>query len=126
MAKGYLVVQVSLASQSLPLAGAEVKIYQKVDGNANLIKTSLTDPEGKTEKLQVDTPELINSETPDNGLPVFSVFDILITAKGFYSVAVKDAQVFPERTSLQYVNMIPLPEGVREGEKIIVVTPQNL
>lgn len=126
MEKGYILVQVSVALESLPLENARVEIYAHRGEERELISTSLTDPEGKTQRLEVDAPDIVFSETPDNGTVPYSLFDIFITSEGFYSVAVRDMQVFPQRTSVQYVNMIPLPEGVNEGENIIVVKPQNL
>jgi len=126
VAQGYILVQVSLAVQSLPLENARVEIYAHDGDERNLISSSLTDPEGKTVRFTVEAPDISYSETPDNGVVPFSLFDIFITSNGFYSVAVRDMQVFAERTSIQYVNMIPLPEGVTEGEKIIVIKPQNL
>ncbi len=126
MAKGYILVQVSVALQSLPLENARVEIYAHNGEERELISSVLTDPEGKTQRFEVDAPDISFSETPDNGTVPYSLFDIFITYDGFYSVAVRDMQVFAERTSVQYVNMIPLPEGVSEGENIIVVNPQNL
>ena len=124
MEKGYLIVQTSIAKGSLPLGNAEVSIYNT--GETESLFKAFTDPEGKTEKITLPTPDKQESETPNNGEKPFGAFDIFVEKEGFYSVFVQSAQVFAEQTSIQYVNMIPLPEGVKEGENIIVVLPQNL
>lgn len=112
-----------MAGQSLPLPGVKIEIYDA--GTNTLIGTYLTNPEGKTVEITADVPDMDLSLTPEMEIP-FGKFNILATSKGFYSVTVKDAQIFSDRTSLQYINMIPLPQGVGDGENIFVVPNQNL
>ena len=124
MENGYLIVQTALAQGSLPLANADVSIYN--GGEEERLFSLTTDPEGKTQKITLSAPDIKESESPNNGAKPFGAYDIYVEKEGFYSVFVKDAQIFSGQTSIQYVNMIPLPEGVSEGENVIVVLPQNL
>lgn len=124
MADGKILVQTSMAGRSLPLPGVKIEIY---DGKDNSLKgTYLTNPEGKTVLIDVTVPEKEESLNPENSGEIFGVYNILATSKGFYSVAVKEVQVFAGQSSILYVNMVPLPQGVNDGENIFVVPPQNL
>jgi hypothetical protein len=124
MEKGYLIVQTSIAKGSLPLEGARVLVYNA--GEKESLFDVATGLEGKTEKITLSAPDKQESETPNNGQIPFGAYDIYVEKDRFYSVFVQNAQIFAEQTSIQYVNMIPLPEGVSEGENTIIVVPQNL
>ncbi len=120
MEKGYLVIQTTTTDMIFPVSDTGINV-KNGDKEYNI----LTDRSGKTETIEIDTPDMINS-TQQTNEPSFTTLEVTVTKDGYYTIKVKDVQVFPRETSLLYVNMIPLPEN--ESDKTIEYSsnPQNL
>lgn len=126
--KGYITTNVYTAREVIPISGASVLITKKNGSGEELIGFRMTDVDGKTESVEVDTPESALSTEPGNETP-FSVFDIMIEHPLYYPVVIRDAQVFGGEVTWQNVEMIPLsanPSPYRDDIEDITVTPQNL
>lgn len=125
---GYIVANVYTAREVVPISGASVMIIRKNEGKDELVGFRMTDRDGKTEVIEVDTPDSELSMEPGNGSP-FSVFNIMIEHPMYYPVLVRDAQVFGGQITQQNVEMIPLadnPAPPKNNIEDITVTPQNL
>ena len=99
-------------------------------GTQNLIGFRSTNEEGLTAVFELETPDIDLSLSPGNageGEP-FSVVDILITHPMYQKILVKNVQIFPNRESIQNVNMIPLDEfqNSKTTETVYPISPQNL
>lgn len=130
--KGYIIAQVFTAQQIMPLADASVTVTQRVGDKTNLVGFRVTDEDGKTNRIEVDTPDVALSLEPGHEAP-FSVFDIAIEHPLYYPVTIRGAQVFGNETTQQRAEMIPIANNVNElnggpggGAENIIVTPQNL
>lgn len=89
-------------------------------------KILITDDSGKTDNVTIQTPSFESSQTPDNGVTPYTLVNIRAEKEGFFTVNMINVQVFPDRQTLQYVEMIPLPDY---GENIPIEidnTTQNL
>ena len=126
--KGKIFVRVTLSKAQIPIIGAHVN-FLKSDGAASiLLKTQLTDENGKTSEIEFDTPDEENSQNDINSDDRFFVCDIVITHPLYYTTYIKNVQIFANQTSIQEVNVLPVeedadPSGIYET---IDITSQNL
>lgn len=126
--KGKIFVRVTLSKAQIPIMGAHVN-FLKSDGAASiLLKTQLTDENGKTSEIEFDTPDEENSQNDINSDDRFFVCDIVISHPLYYTTYIKNVQIFANQTSIQEVNVLPVeedadPSGIYET---IDITSQNL
>lgn len=117
--EGYLVVQVFTARSSIPLEGANITITAvQPDGSESLMVSTVTDESGKTKTFALPTPPISASEHPGGQRP-YSVYNIRAAYPGFYITQLRDVPVFPDRTTVQPINMIPFVEGNEPTRTII-------
>ena len=126
--KGTLIVFVYTARMAIPIKNARVSLLDSK--TQNLIGFRSTNEEGLTTAFELETPDSSLSLSPrevGEDEP-FSVVDILITHPMYQKILVKDVQIFPNRESIQNVNMIPLDEfqNPKTAETIYPIPPQNL
>ena len=126
--KGTLIVFVYTARMAIPIKNARVSLLES--SSQNLIGFRLTNEEGLTSAFELDTPNTNLSLSPAEAgdEAPFSVVDILITHPMYQNILVKNVQIFPNRESIQNVNMLPLDEfqNPKTPETIYPITPQNL
>ena len=126
--KGTLIVFVYTARMAIPIKNARVSLLNS--DTQDLIGFRSTNEEGLTTAFELDTPNTDSSLTPGEAgdSKPFSVVDILITHPMYQKILVKNVQIFPNRESIQNVNMIPLDEfqNPKTTEIIYPITPQNL
>ena len=126
--KGYITANVYTAREAVPISGASVMVTRKNGDKDELVGFRLTDRDGKTALVEVNTPDSELSMEPGNG-EVFSVFNIMIEHPNYYPVLVRDAQVFGGQITEQNVELIPLLSNLtrpKDNIEDITVTPQNL
>ena len=113
---GYLVVNVTTASGAIPLIGATVTIRSNGEQSekGNVITTLLTDRNGNTERLALPAPSRSLSQQPENTLP-FSTYNIDVILDKYQKNSFFSVPIFDGITSIQQVDLIPLPENGREN-----------
>jgi hypothetical protein len=96
------------------------------DGTA--IAMRLTDRSGKILPIPVPTPELSESQTPENSQLPFTAVNLFARKQGYEQIEVENLQVFAETVTLQDLMMVPLSELPDSWKKkeIYVTTKQNL
>lgn len=107
---GYLVVAVRTAGDSLPVEGAEVRVYTGGD-NVTLLKKLTTDSSGRTEILTLPAPPFSASQRPDSGEVPYSQYIIETDYPGYYSVQNINAPIYSGVTSIQNVSLVPIASG---------------
>lgn len=126
--KGTLIVFVYTARMAIPIKNARVSLLD--NKTQNLIGFRTTNEEGLTSIFELDTPDTNLSLSPGEAgdSAPFSVVDILITHPMYQRILVKDVQIFPNRESIQNVNMIPLDEfeKPKTTESVYSIPPQSL
>ena len=126
--KGSIVAQVYTSKAQLPVENATVTVFTPSrEGQSRILATRMTDKSGKTTSVIIDTPELTLSQNPGNPAP-FSLVDIKISHPEFYSILVRDVQVFSDTETLQYAALIPVSEtdSRHDATETVDITPQNL
>ena len=116
---GKLIFRVATAGGAIPLAGAQVILRTRGEENApgrgDAIAVMTTDQSGKTPVLSLPTPPKSLSMSPQvaGSPPPFGCFDAEVRLAGYDSVEFVCIPVFDGVTSIQPVNLIPLPENGR-------------
>lgn len=129
---GQIIVRTYMSQMTIPITNAQVFVYRMGKENqTELVALRMTDVNGETEAIIIDTPDESESQSIDetqSGEP-FSVVNIFIEAPGFESVLIHDAQVFSNNVTLQNAEMVPLAQPqIRENDRVedVFVTPQPL
>ncbi len=105
---------------AIPIENANITINSS-DGKT--INTLTTDSSGQTEIIYLNAPPVNYSLSPDMPKP-FSVYNIVVTADGFFPVEINGIQIFADITAIQNVNMFPLETN--EQEEIINIDDPTL
>ena len=112
--RGKLVVRVSAASGAVPIPNATVIVRSsEQDAPVRVIGVLTTDESGLTVPLFIATPPLSESLSPGGKQP-FS--EIYLTSVNI------NIPIYPGITSIQPVNLIPLPDsgiGTQPSESIV-------
>ena len=127
-AQGTLVVRLFTSAAQIPLQGATVTVTKRLsNGERKLLAVRVTNFDGFTDPISIDTPPMAESRSYQAGLVPYSVVDIRVERTGFDRVIVEDAQVFPGTQTRQEIALIPTPEnpGAFDRTETFVVPPQN-
>lgn len=123
--QGRLIVFTYTTKAVLPLEDTDIYITNVE--KTELIKKLTTDSSGKTDIISIDTPDISNSLSPDNELPVCRNVSIFAKKDGYFNLLINGVQVFADRMSIQNIMMVPLPDNyVGDNTEIVEIPPQNL
>lgn len=104
---GVLSVRTYTAGGALPVEGAVVRIEGAEELNSDFSRSLVTDEDGKTEDIILPAPRRSLSMSPSPTETPYAVYDIEITANGYYTKKIYGLTVFSGINSVQLVNMIP-------------------
>ena len=118
LATGYLQVRAYASYAQIPLKNVAVAI---TDVGGAGIALRLTNRSGLFDSpLEIEVPELSASQSPDTGITPFSRVNIYARLKGYEEIYIENVQIFPNTTTEQNLEMIPLsefPELQNESER---------
>lgn len=114
--EGRLKIHVTAASGGTPISGARITVSYTGEPDRQLEEVT-TDSSGNTEELELAAPPLEYSIEPSEEQP-YSEYTLSITAPGFEPVEVVGAEILPEVTALQEIQMIP--EQGEEYERFVI------
>ena len=114
--KGRLIVQVSTASEALPISDAKVIIS---DSNGNVISEQLTDNSGRIKSVELCTPIAANSQSPGN-LVTYSTYNVRVEKDGYFTEEFLNVAVFDKIESIQPVSLEPLGENALENDRVVI------
>ena len=92
---------------ALPVEGAIVRILGAEEDNRTVAYSLLTDVDGLTETVRLPAPRKEYSMAPDPKMPPYSLYDLEITADGYFPKRIYGVMIFSGVNSLQEINMIP-------------------
>lgn len=122
-AHGTIVARVFTSNAMLPLGGASVAITRTgADGRVELVAFRLTNYDGLTEPVEIETPELDGS-LPSSGAMPYARVDVAVDLPGYDRVLVTGAQVFSGTQSVQELMLLPtpsLPERYDRTQTIVI------
>ena len=111
---GFLEVIVKAANGALPIENANVTIYEylpkeNTGENGKVLYSLFTDENGKAPKIALPAKDKSLSLSYGNKNP-YNVYNIKVSADGFYNNGYLNVPVFQGISSIQPVSLIPLLE----------------
>ena len=110
---GYLVVHVTTARGAIPLEGAAVHIRTNEDADttprADILYATTTNRDGNTERIPLAAPPREATMKPSE-VPPFSTYHLEVRREGYGMQSFISLPIFSGITSVQPVDLIPLPE----------------
>ena len=127
-AQGTVVVRLFTSSAMIPLQGATVTITRQEPGGTRLLAVRVTNFDGLTDPVSIETPPMAESQNYQNTTVPYSVVDISVQRGGFHRIIVRHAQVFAGTETRQELSLIPTPNlpGSFDRTRTFVVPPQSL
>ena len=110
---GMLVVNTYTAGGALPVEGTVVRIIGTDEENKLTEYSIITDIDGVTERISLPAPSRELSQSPGASEQSYALYNIEISAPGYYTKRIFDVAVFEGTETLQRVNMIPFPINER-------------
>ena len=117
--KGYILVNVRTGDDSSAIAGAVIAVTAIVDGKRLILASGVTDESGVSPKFELPVPDLVHSQAPDPDERPYNLFDVSVTADGFFRARSVDVPVFSGITSVQNFNLIPVPLMMNSNDETV-------
>ncbi len=122
-AVGKLQINVTANVGLIPIDNASITISFTGEPDST-VETLRTDSSGQTDTVNLKTPPLQYSLTPDSPMP-YSEYTVSVTAPGYEPVIVSGVEVLPDVTAIQNIEMTPT-EMTQEDEDIISIPDHTL
>ena len=106
MGKGFLKITVT-AGGAYPVENAIVIITRFTDGSEQVVNILQTNESGETPVIELDAPLANGTKVSDKN--PYMYYNTLVSADGYYDVQNRNIALFSGITSIQPVNLIPLP-----------------
>lgn len=123
-AKGKLQINVTSEINAFPVTDATVSISYTGMPDSTLEQLS-TDSSGQTETVELDAPPLEYSLNPEIEAQPYSEYTLNIRAPGFEPVSISGAEILPDVTAVQNVQLRPT-EPADTGEEVFVIPAHTL
>lgn len=107
---GTLRIRATSASGAVPISGAIVRITGGEEANGEVVKSLVTDNDGITPKVSLPTPKRSYSLTPEQTESPFALYDVEVSADGYYTKKIIGVTVFSATNAILPVNMIPISD----------------
>ncbi|MBD5509048.1 MAG: peptidoglycan-binding protein [Lachnospiraceae bacterium] len=120
---GRLQINVTANVGLIPIDNASITISFTGEPDST-VETLQTDSSGQTDTVDLKTPPLQYSLTPDSPMP-YSEYTVSVTAPGYEPVIVSGVEVLPDVTAIQNIEMTPT-EMTQEDEEIISIPDHTL
>lgn len=98
------------ARDALPIKGAVCIIKRKSNGGYVTLHRLVTDISGQTNPVSLPAPSASLSQSPNNTVQPYALYDAEVSANGYNTVELKNIPVFEGVMSVQRVAMIPQAE----------------
>ncbi|MBO5906529.1 MAG: hypothetical protein J6Q85_00050 [Clostridia bacterium] len=92
---------------ALPVEGATVRILGAEEANRGVAYSLITDVDGLTPSVRLPAPSKEYSMAPDPKEAPYSLYDLEISADGYFPKRIYGVMIFAGISSLQEINMIP-------------------
>jgi hypothetical protein len=115
---GKLQVNVIANIGHIPIPNASISISFTGEPDSTL-ENLTTDSSGQTDTVELKTPPVEYSRTPDSPMP-YSEYTVSVTAPGYEPVTVSGVEVLPDVTAIQNVELTPIEVSQEEEETITI------
>lgn len=125
---GTLRVRTYTAGGALPVADAVVRVIGASEDVRLVSYSSLTDRDGLSDLFTLPTPDVVYSMSPNPAEQPYSLYDIEVTADGYFTKRINGVSLFSGINSIQLVNMTPGSGSIVEEYprgSVNYIIPQN-
>lgn len=124
-ATGYIQVRAYTSTAQFPLKDVAITVTA-TDGTA--IAMRLTDRSGLIDPIEIPVPDLAESLEPNPSETPYTAVNLYARKKGYEQVEAEQLQVFPNTTTNQNLELIPLSELPGQWDQTVIfdTPPQNL
>ena len=125
-AKGYIQVRAYTSYAQIPLEGVAVSI---ANNNGDTVALRLTNKNGLLDvPVEITVPDFSAGQRPDTDTIPFGVVNLYARLRNYEAIEIENLQIFPDRTTTQNLEMIPLSELPDSYNKLEIfpTPPQNL
>ena len=105
---GTMIIKTLTASGALPVEGTVVRVVGSEEQNRFVEYSILTDIDGSTQILTLPAPSRVYSEAPGAAEAPYALYNIEISAPGYYTKKIYNVAVFDSIETIQEVRMIPI------------------
>lgn len=126
--EGKLRIRAYTAGGALPVRDAIVRIKGAEETNRLVAYTLITDGDGLTPEITLPAPAIEYSLSPAPSELPYSIYNVEISAPGYYTKRINGLTVFPGVNSVQLINMIPSAQnGINDYPRgnINTIIPEN-
>lgn len=120
---GRLQINVTANVGLIPIENASITISFTGEPDSTL-ETLMTNSSGQTDTVDLKTPPLQYSLTPNSPMP-YSEYTLSVSAPGYEPVIVSGVEVLPDVTAIQNIEMTPT-ETSEDTEEIIAIPDHTL
>lgn len=118
---GRLQINVTANVGLIPIQNASITISFTGEPDST-IETLQTNSSGQTDTVDLKTPPLQYSLTPNSPMP-YSEYTLSVSAPGYESVIISGVEVLPDVTAIQNIEMTPTETS--ENEEEIIAIPDH-
>lgn len=122
--EGYLRVAALTGDGAFPVPDAHVTITVRRSDGEHLAYLLITDESGETPTVSLPAPDAALSQSPENKDP-FTTAEIRIFAEGYFRARLQNVPIFAGITSVQTVQMIPLPALMHEDQETLTMISES-
>lgn len=122
---GRLRITATSGNRASPIEDVLITVTRAGTEPPELLAVLLTDSNGTTQTLEISAPSETLSETPSDE-KVSATVDITAYKKGYFEVLNRNVAVFSGITSIQPVNMVPLPLNSPPMKSVFTERSPNL
>jgi len=117
--RGYILVNTRTGDDSSAVAGASVVITAVADGKRLVLASGMTDESGVSPRFELPVPDIEYSQAPGPDERPYNLFDVSVSAEGFFRARSVDVPVFPGITSVQNFSLIPVPLMMNSSDETV-------
>ena len=128
MSTGYIGAFVSAVRNGIPIQNAQVTITKKEDNVIVFQEILITDQDGNTPNIEVETPPKELSLDENNTVEPYATYDMSIISPGYILINIRNIQIFADTVTIVPVEVLPVPRsGMSPDEDTkVVIPPHNL
>ena len=125
-ATGYIQVHAYTSYAQIPLKDVAISV---TDASGGAIALRLTNRDGQLDTpIEIEVPDLSAGQSPNTGVIPYAVVNVYARLSDYEAIEIENLQIFPDRTTVQNLEMIPLSELPKSWNKLEIfdTPPQNL
>ncbi len=118
---GTLQIFTSVADEAKPLANVIIRIFKEVDGDIVFDEHFITDLEGLSPIIPLETKERDLSLDEDNRERPYEIYNVECILEDYTTELIQNVQIFADELSYLPINLVPDRERIRDKNISLIV-----